>query len=431
MFKLLVIIAFLIRLALMPISAHSDLFFINIFPNLIISEKIFDITTHVQENFKERNYTYYSPITYYTFGFFQWIYQFASQSFSSWMTQLYALEYNGFEGQAADFIKAAKNPHIYKDLFLAKTPYLIFDFASIAILFQFAKKKLIDKSIILLWLFNPIDLYGSYLMGQFDIIPTFFVLLAFYFLRKNLTLGILLLGISAAYKNFAFLFLIPTAFIYGETWLKRLKLLIIGTIPYILFLIPTLISDFHQVFYQLIPKAYIHYRKPVEGWALYSQTFKYLFLSISYASILVLSVALKIKDKWKLSVCISLSAILLVYALAPRISFHYLLWEIPLLILWAKKTKIITTIVLIQTASLASYKLLANHLQFGLFAPINPEYFSKLPTINHLIDQILPYGILSGLGFFIFLITNIILIISILGHLIFQMPVKFTKMRTT
>ena len=60
------------------------------------------------------------------------------------MTQLYALEYNGFEGQAADFIKAAKNPHIYKDLFLAKTPYLIFDFASIAILFQFAKKKLIE-----------------------------------------------------------------------------------------------------------------------------------------------------------------------------------------------------------------------------------------------------------------------------------------------
>src|SRR3990167_2507040 len=102
MFKLLVIIAFLIRLALMPVSAHSDLFFINIFPNLLISEKVFDIASHVQENFKERNFTYYSPLTYYTFGFFQWLYHFISPSFSNWMSQLYALEYNGFEGQAAD-----------------------------------------------------------------------------------------------------------------------------------------------------------------------------------------------------------------------------------------------------------------------------------------------------------------------------------------
>ena len=39
---------------------------------------------------------------------------------------------------------------IYKDLFLAKTPYLLFDIASVFVLFKFVKDKFLRKTAILL-----------------------------------------------------------------------------------------------------------------------------------------------------------------------------------------------------------------------------------------------------------------------------------------
>lgn len=420
MFKFLIILAILIRVFLMPITAHSDLFFINMFPNLFITDSVVDIQTYVEKNFGSRNYTYYSPMTYYIFVFFQVFYHPFSESFSSWMSQLYNLELRGFQGQAADFIKSTFNPHIYKDLFLAKTPYLLFDFASAFILFKLFKDKFIKKAAILLWLFNPVNLYATYIIGQFDIIPTFFILSGFYSLRKNLTLALLLLGIAAALKNFALIFIVPIAIIYGDSTLKRLKILAIGVAPYLLFFVPAFIHNYQQALYILLPKVYLHYRKPLEGWPLFSQTIKYIILSVSYLMILLLSHKIKIKNKWLFSVSLCLVAILLIYAIAPRVSFHYLLWVTPLIILTVKNIKLATFIILTQAISFASYKLLANHLQLGLFSPLNPSFFSSLPTINEMIDKYFPYRVISTLGFLIFFFTNLYLSIKILVVLLFQ-----------
>lgn len=426
MFSLFLILAFAIRLLLMPISAHSDLLFINMFPNLLLTDDIVDIASHMEENFGSRNYTYYSPIVYFTFAASQSIYSLVSNTFSFWMSQLYNLELHTFVGQAADFIKATNNPQIYKDLFLTKTPYLMFDIASLFILLKLIKEKIFKKTVILLWLFNPVSLYSTYLIGQFDIIPVFFTFTGFYFLKKNLPLGLLSLGIAASFKNYAFIFILPIAIIYGETWSGRLKLLGIGLAPYLIFFIPTIMVNFQQSIYQIIPKVYLHYRKPLEGWALYSQIIKYIVLLASYILILILSWALKVKDRWRFSIAISLSAMLLVFAIAPRISFHYLMWAVPLLLLWFKNVKFASYIIIAQAFGLASYKLLANHLQLGLFSPLNPNYFSQLPTINSEIEKYLPYSIISGLGFFFFIIINIFTLAIIINQLIFRSTVART-----
>lgn len=424
MFKFLVVLAVLIRLILMPIAAHSDLFFINMFPNLVKTSGVFDITGHIQENFGMRNYTYYSPVVYFTFAAFQFTYNIASNTFFPWMSQLYNLELNAFEGQAADFIRSSYNPHIYKDLFLAKLPYLIFDVASIFILIKLVKEKFFKKAIVLLWLFNPVNLYSTYLMGQFDIIPVFFTLLGFLSLKKNPKLCLLLLGIAAAFKNYAFIFILPVSIIYGKNWSARLKLLAIGVAPYLITLVPTAISNLEQAIFQILPKVYLHYRKPLEGWALYSQIIKYLILLFSYIFILAIAWTLKVKNKWRFATAISLISILLVYAIAPRISFHYLMWGVPLVILWFKDVRIASYIIAAQAIGLASYKLLANHLQLGLFSPLNPDYFSRLPTLNSIIDKYLPYSIISAVGFFFFMILNLVLIVKILNNLLFKSQIR-------
>ena len=114
-------------------------------------------------------------------------------------------------------------------------------------------------------------------------------------------------------------------------------------------------------------------------------------LTFTLFAIFALASSIKIKDKYRLVIGLSLSAVLLVYAFYPKMSFHYLVWEMPLVLLWFKKFKICAIVLIVQAFSLASYKLLANHLQMGLFAPINPDYFSALPTFNSQINQIFPY----------------------------------------
>lgn len=427
MFSGLIILAFALRFILMPISAHSDLFFINSFPNLLVTQNVFDIYSYIKENISDARFSYYPPLTYYTFAFFQLIYQFFSSSFSSWMVNLVDLYLSSFNGQAADFIKAAANPHIFRDLFLGKSPYLLFDFAAFLVLINFVKRRLIKKAAIFIWLFNPVSLYAIYMMGQFEIIPAFLVLLGFFVLRKNPSLGILTLGIAAAFKNYAFLFILPTILIYGHTWREKAKLLVISFAPYFLFLIPTLITSPKDAIFALLPKVYLIYRKPLEGWALYSQYIKYSLLIASYIIILIMSSVIKIKDKWKLTLGLSLASVLFVYALAPRISFHYLLWAAPLVILWFRNVKVAAMIVIIQAISLASYKLLANHLQTGLFAPLNYDLFSRMPTLNSLIDQVIPYRIISTIGFLVFFFLNLYFAVRTLLQLMFQEEVKLCR----
>ena len=420
MFSLLIILALLIRVILMPISVHSDLFFINIFPALMKEKNVYDIYYYFSKNLPNAPYLYYPPLTYFTFGAFQHVYSYFSSTFSNWMMVLYNLEISGFQGQAVDFIKAALNPHLFKDLFLAKLPYLVIDILAVFSFIKFVKNRVQARTLTLLWLFNPVHIYSTYLMGQYDIIPSLFVLLGFLIFKNNLYLGIFTLGIAAAYKNYAFLFILIIILVYAKTWAFRLKLALISSIPYLISLLPTLIHNPFWAVYSFLPKIYLNRSVPLVGWPLYSQYLKYVVLTFTLFAIFALASSIKIKDKYRLVIGLSLSAVLLVYAFYPKMSFHYLVWEMPLVLLWFKKFKICAIVLIVQAFSLASYKLLANHLQMGLFAPLNPDYFSALPTFNSQVNQIFSYTIISNTGFFIFFFINVYLASKIMLDLFFK-----------
>lgn len=424
MFKAAVVLAIIIRLLLMPISTHSDLFFINSFPNLLVSEKVVNVNDYIKNNIKEENFSFYPPLTYYTFAFFQFFYQFFSSTFSPWMRDVRLLYAEDFRGQAANYIKATHNPNLQRDLFLAKTPYLLFEIGVLMVLWNFYKKRLINKYTLILWLFNPILIYAIYIFGQFEIIPTFFILLGFLILKKNPKLGLFTLGIAAAYKNYAFIFVLPTAIVYGSTQARRAKLLAISLLPYLIALLPVLLSTPDQIIYAFLPKVFLQSPDVLERWALYSQSIKYAMIAAGYLATLLLAYNLKTKDKFTTAVGLSIIPTLLVLTLWNRATFHYLLWATPLLFLFFRQIRLLSVILLIQFSSFASYKLLANHLQAGLFAPINPDYFASVPTINSLVGKFFPYSILSGIGFFVFTFLNLFIIFKIFLYLFFQSPVK-------
>lgn len=407
----------------MPFSAHSDLFSINMYPSLLFKESVFDILTYVRDNIGP-NFQYYPGLTYYTFSLSQYIFQPFSDSFIPWMEKIRSLEITDVKGQVEYYIKNAPNPHVFKDLFLAKIPYLIFEVGCVAILFIFVKKKFLKKETVILWLFNPVLLYSTYVFGQMEIIPTFFLLLAFLLIPKNAKLGVLALGIAAAYKNYALVFIPPTILILGKSWEERLKLLIISMSPHLIFVLPTLINNPPEALFAFVPKSFLIYRRELKNWPLYSQIIRYALVVLSYIFIIFLSQFLRIKNKWEFSVGINLVAMILILTLAPRTHFHYLMWVVPLLFLWYKNVKTLLAIILILGISFASYKILAPQLQAGLYAPISPDYFPNLPTFNAIIGQFIPYRIISTIGFFTFFFFNFYLAVKIIFNLLFKTPIQ-------
>lgn len=124
-------------------------------------------------------------------------------------------------------------------LLTLKLPYLAFDLGVGLLLYKFFEKPRNKFLAFAIWMFNPINLYATYMMGQFDVIPTFFAILALYLaVKKNkYFLSALFLGLGASFKIFPFLFLVPVA-LMTDKWWSRIKIFGIGVLTYIATILP-------------------------------------------------------------------------------------------------------------------------------------------------------------------------------------------------
>lgn len=413
----------------MPISSHSDLLTINMFPPLLFQEKVIDIFEYIDRFDPHGGFSYYSPFTYYFFAAVNFLFYLVTPSVTDWMGNLRQVYVAGLTGQAVDFIRSTHDENILLNLFMLKLPYLVADLLAVLTLFKISQMRLVNVWHVVIWATSPVILYTTYIFGQYDILVLFLILLGFVIIKKRPYIGFLILGLAGAFKIYPFLIIIPSAIILGFNLKEKLKLLTISFLPFIVTAIPTLISSPDLALFTFFPKNIFHYKTVLYGWAKYSPIIKYATFAFSYLVVLSVAFFLKIKDKWRFAIGLSLITFLLAVTLAGRTHFHYLIWEMPLLLLWFnKRHKFVAIVILVQTVSFASYKLLANHLQLGLFAPLAPEYFSTLPTINSLINQLIPYRIVSTFGFLIFTTVNFYLIINIMSYLLFK--AKFTTRPT-
>lgn len=128
-------------------------------------------------------------------------------------------------------------------LFLLKTPFLIFDLVGLLLIGQlFTTPKRIFWSQ-MIWLFNPVTIYVSYMMGQSDLFIAVFILAALVLSQKNKYVwAAAFLGLGASIKLFPLLFL-PFLALYGaKRAIERIKILGSGILVYFLLLLPYLPS---------------------------------------------------------------------------------------------------------------------------------------------------------------------------------------------
>jgi len=124
-------------------------------------------------------------------------------------------------------------------LLFLKLPLFVFDIATAFLLMILAKDEKFKTKLFAFWIFNPVTLYATYMMGQFDIIPVFFTAasLCFAVKKKKIYLSSLMLGLGMSFKIYPLLFLVPLAFTKNR-WIDRVKVAVTGVLPYLFCTLP-------------------------------------------------------------------------------------------------------------------------------------------------------------------------------------------------
>jgi len=397
------LLGLLIRMLFMPFTMHSDILFINYFPLFLSHHGVFDIYSYLKTHFADQISTlgwfYYPPLTYFTFGFFQFIFRPLTPLFEAWMNGVGLLLTSG--GGFTQHYTSIGTSQIYRNIFFMKLPYLFFDASAAILILQFFDDWKESLSAFKLWVFNPVIIYVCYIFGQFDIMPAFFMLLCFYFVKKDSPrAAILSLGMGAAFKNFPFLFLLPLAVLLGKNNLERMKLVALGLLPYFILLLPLYFSSGGFVKFALFPK--------VMGSKFDMRLGEKMIFAIAYIAIIINAFFKSGSPKrLQLSVDYYLIIFTFFYALFPP-SFHYYMWITPAIVIAMVNNRNLTWLYFIQATSLFILKSKNKFLFFGLFAPVHPS-FSGLPALKDYLDYVTRGGIRDIVNL-AFLISSIIMV---------------------
>lgn len=239
------VLGVILRLVLAAITAHPDLWALNFSGYLLAFKGVPNIYDYLAGLPGDHEWSKlygpavftYPPLAYFSLGIFVFFLKpFFNLSFLTWFTN-------------HSLIDSLGNPELFRHLILLKFPYLFFDIGMAFLFLGLFKEERKKKWAFLLWIFNPLSFYTSFMVGQFDVIPVFFVILSLYLAslgRKNWAL--VLLGIGGSLKLFPLLFLPFFILVLGKNNWEKARLAFLGGLPYFLTIFPFLSSSaFRQV----------------------------------------------------------------------------------------------------------------------------------------------------------------------------------------
>lgn len=258
-------------------------------------------------------------------------------------------------------------------LMFLKIPYLFFDIPIAFLLIKmFDKRRLL---VFILWIFNPVNLYATYMMGQFDIVPTFFVILALYLVmknpnrEKNIWWGVFILGIGACFKIYPLLLLPALVFLF-TSYKKRILALVLGVTPYLLITFIYLPSAGFRT-YALVANQTLksfYSQIPISG----GESIILFLAFLGFFYLLFWEIKGSVENLWQ-----RFFIILLLFFTFTHYHPQWFLWLTPFLILTLIKSNFKDTLAVI--VSLVSFIglvfLFEQGLNIGLFSAINSSLY--------------------------------------------------------
>lgn len=219
------IVGCIIRVALMPLFPHRD-------PLALIR-----VSFILKEQHQLIPTTYPEPITY--------LLAFLYSVFDPFLSKGVFNDFFTNTAYTPDLLSVpfrTSEPGLFTYLFISKIPFLAFDLLLGLILLHLFKDRKQSLWAFKLWMINPVPIYVSYIIGQYDIIPTFFIMLSLYFLQNERKKSAMLsIGVAGAFKTFAFLFVLPITLFFvkkfrdpKEKVVQSLFLIVICLLPVVL-----------------------------------------------------------------------------------------------------------------------------------------------------------------------------------------------------
>lgn len=398
-----------IRLLVMPFFTHTDLFHINYYPYHFATQGVWDIYSFYKDIFKTWGGNYYPPLCYYVFGFYLYLIKLILPGLN-YLMEGYKNVFLSGGGHIAHFLMAGENDYIYRQIFMFKLPYLVIDIALVWLLLKLTKDP-VRKKVAFLWAFNLIILYATYLFGQFDILPTFFIIWALYLGSKGHKYEALFsLGVATALKNFPIILMPLFVLILGRNLTARLKLLAAGLLPCLVTLLPLLFASHGEV----LNIFYTH--NIANKFSLRANLltfFKLGLMAAGYLAILFRSSSHSKDFDAGINLLDGILLTLLLFYIFLFFNFQYFIWITPFILLKAGKDNFTLKTYAIMVLSLVFFKIVNKSMWAGLLAPLNPEFFMSLPSFDSLINKILPIRSVRFGAHFIFVIAAVFLWIKL------------------
>lgn len=242
-FWLLVTLAVLVRLAVMPVTLHGDLLYIWSVPTLAL-EGIWDpysyATSHYQKVAASDYDVYYPPGTYIVTAAFLHGLRFFSPTLVPWLVGIressFLLENRSLEHYLAPLDQYERHLNI----FLLKIPYVFFEAVLLLFLSQLVQSPWRRRAA-LLWLWNPVVVYTTYLWGQIDVLTTMLlVIMAVAVVRSQRVATITALVLATMIKTLPIILWIPVAYVLARPWSRSvivltgiITLFLAGNLPWI------------------------------------------------------------------------------------------------------------------------------------------------------------------------------------------------------
>lgn len=367
------VLGLIVRLVLIPITLHPDLWAVSFSQYFFAFKGVFNIYDYLAglpagsflvKNYGQNFFTY-PPLAYYTLGIFGLI-----------LKPFYNRDF--FDNLAQNLPVILNDYRLYWHLFLTKLPYLFFDFGCLLILRKLFTDEKKEKLVTLLWLFNPLVLYTTYMIGQFDIIPVFFVLLSLYLAKRNkISWAVLALGIGGAYKMFPLFFVPFLVMAEAKNISQKVKLLVIGMLPYLFSLLPFVNSAaFRQnVLFSNQSQKMLFAKISVSG-AEYLSVFVVLYIFLCSA------VLFKRLQLWQWFLLV-----MLLFFSVTHYHPQWFLWLSPLLLLfWVENKKFKIFPIFLLLSWLMITLLFEPSLSISLFAPIYKP-LSFVPSLSEQLNR--------------------------------------------
>ncbi len=260
------------------------------------------------------------------------------------------------------------DPWLLSYLVYAKLPFLFADML-VGILLALLVSPQKQRTILSIWMFNPFTLWATSMIGQIDIYISFFILLSFWLIRHSkFYAAAFVLGIGGAVKSAPFL-LLPLLIGLVPDMKRKFLIIFFGVVPFLLTVLPYLPSaDFRRdaLFTPQLSKM-LYIQLPLSGG-------ENLFLNLTLivlAYIFFFSRSRNAEDFSNYAI-----AIFLIILSLTHFHLQWVLWIMPLLILWLidhwhTGTKLAVGILIVSF--LMMLFLFEASLQIRLFSPIFPQ----------------------------------------------------------